>query len=264
MVVSPNALELKLEKAAADPASRPEFYKALLEADVFVIGFTDSTVPVEGHFTVPEGGAHCSIVNWTRNDGTPTIPFFTSFEALQRALTEETQYLAIPAKTFLEMTQGSFLVLNPMSPHGKEFFPDEVKALLETGMNHEPITRVVKKETEVLLGQPANYPVEMVSSLTRLLTKHSAVKAAYLCQMYNPEMGDKPVLVIGLEGEGNLIDAIKEAGSVATETAPHGQPVDFAVLRRGGNGISEYMFESVKPFYERTWANKLRSLFGFH
>lgn len=254
-----NDLEQKLKHAADDPASRPEFYKALMEANVFVIGHTDSEG--EGVSTIPTG-AKLSIVNWVKNDGTPVTPFFTSLEALQRALKEESKFVALPAKSFFEMTLGSFLVLNPSSPYGKEFFPNEIQALLETGMNHAPKTRVVQKETKVLLGQPTDYPSAMVSALTVLLAKHSAVKAAYLCLMHDPSSSEKPSLVVGFEGDKDLSEPMKEAGSVAADTAPRGELVDFTVLKRGEPGISDYMFSSVKPFYERTWRRKLRSLFS--
>jgi hypothetical protein len=253
-----NELERTLARAAGDPASRPEFYKALLEAEVFVIGFTDS--PEEGRSTIP-AGAKLSITNWEKNDGTPIIPFFTSIEALQRAIKEETRFIAMPAKSFFEITSGSFLVLNPASPHGKEFSPEEVKALLETGMNHAPKIRVVQEETRVLLGQPANHPSEMVSALAALLSRHPAVKAAYLCLMHDPASSEKPSLVVGFDGDRDLTEAMKEAGSVAADTAPKGELVDFIVLKKHECGISEYMFNSVKPFYERGLAGKLRSLF---
>ena len=259
MVESQKALELKLAQAADDPARRPEFYKALLEAEVLVIGYTDSLG--QGRSPVPEG-SKLSIVNWTKDDGTPTIPFFTSLEALQRSLKEEARIVTMPARSFFEMTLGSILVLHPMSSQGKELFPDEIKALLETGMNHEPVGRVVQKETRILLGEPAEYPAEMVFALTKLLAKHSAVKAAYLCLMRDPESGDKPALVVGLEGNGDLSQAMKEAGSVAADTVPRDELVDFTELKRGAQGISEYMFNSVKPFYVRTWGVKLRSIFG--
>ncbi|WP_256578594.1 enhanced serine sensitivity protein SseB C-terminal domain-containing protein [Pseudomonas sp. B28(2017)] len=254
-----NDLERKLMLAADNPANRPEFYKALMASDVYVIGFTDS----EGEEirTIPTG-AKLSIVNWEKNDGTPIIPFFTSLEALQRVLKEESKYVALPAKSFFEMTLGSFLMLNPASSYGKEFFPDEIHALLETGVNHAPQTRVVQKETKVLLGQPANYPSEMVSALTSLLAKHSAVKAAYLCLMHDPSTSEKPSLVVGFDGDKDLAEAMKEAGSVAADTAPKGEVVDFVVLKKGESGFSNYMLKSVKPFYERTWGAKLRSLFS--
>lgn len=253
-----NDLERKLMLAADDPTSRPEFYEALLGAEVFVIGFTDTEG--EGVATIP-AGAKVSIVNWEKNDGTPIVPFFTSLETLQKALKEEARYLALPARSFFEITLGSYLILNPASPYGKEFLPNEVKALLDTGMNHAPQTRVVQKETKVLLGQPANYPSEMVSALTTLLAKHSAVNAAYLCLMHDASTSEKPTLVVGFEGEGDLSKAMQAAGSVAADTVPKGEPVDFTVLKKGEAGLSDYMFKSVKPFYERSWGGKLRSFF---
>jgi len=246
---APNELERKLMHAAENPASRPDFYKALLAADIFVIGFTDAEG--EGATTL-KAGAEMSIVNWEKNDGTPIIPFFTSLEALQRVLKEESRFVALPARTFLEMTLGSSLVLNPSSPYGKEFVPSEIRALLETGMNHVGKSRVVQKEAKILLGQPARFPSAMVSALSALLAKHEAVSAAYLCLMHDPSSGDSPALVVGFKGDSDLTQAIKEAGSVAADTAPDGEIVDFVVVKSGEPGISEYMLKSVRPFYQRT------------
>ncbi len=102
----------------------------------------------------------------------------------------------------------------------------------------------------------------MVSALTTLLAKHSAVKAAYLCLMHDPSSDEKPSLVVGFDGDKDLSEAMKEAGSVAVDTAPKGELVDFVALKKGESGISDYMYKSVKPFYERTWGSKLVSLFS--
>jgi hypothetical protein len=154
------------------------------------------------------------------------------------------------------------LVLNPASSHGKEFLPNEIEALLATGMNQAPQTRVVQKPTQVLLGQPDEYPAEMVSALTALLAKHSSVKAAYLCLMHDPSFQDRPGLVVGFEGEAGLERAMQEAGSVAADTVPKGHTVDFVTVVRGDKGLSTYFIESVKPFYERKWGAKLKVLFN--
>jgi len=111
---------------------------------------------------------------------------------------------------------------------------------------------VVEKPTRVLLGRPAKYPAEMVSSLTALLAKHPNVKAAYLCLMQAQESGAVPTLVVGIEGEGDIKVAMREAGSVAADTAPPGEAVDLFEVRRGQAGISAYFVESVKPFYEQS------------
>src|SRR3546814_8019135 len=109
-------------------------------------------------------------------------------------------------------------------------------------MNQAPQTRVVQKATQVLLGQPANYPAEMVSALTILLAKHRGVKAAYLCLMHDESTQEKPSLVVGFEGEG-LERAMQEAGSVTADTAPKGQPVDFIKVVVGDKGLSSYRSE---------------------
>jgi hypothetical protein len=102
----------------------------------------------------------------------------------------------------------------------------------------------------------------MVSSLTTLLAKHPSVKAAYLCLMHDPSTQEKPVLVVGFEGDGGIERAMQEAGSVAVDTAPEGHPVDFVRVVRGDKGISAHFLTSVKPFYERSWGSKLKSFLG--
>jgi hypothetical protein len=44
---------------------------------------------------------------------------------------------------------------------------------------------------------------------------------------------------------------MQEAGSVAADTAPHGQPVYLIRVIPGDKGTGTPIIESVKPFYER-------------
>jgi hypothetical protein len=260
-VIEPaNDLEQKLMLAANDPASRPDFYKVLMDSQVFVIGFTDAGG--EGVTTLPTG-AKVSIESWEKNDGTKITPFFSSLDTLQRALKKESKYVSLPARSFFELTKGASLVLNPASPYGKEFYPNEVQALLDTGMNHVAQSRIVQKETKVLLGQPASYPTEMVSALASFLAKRSAIKAAYLCQMHDPSSSEGPSLVVGFEGGGGLARVMNEAGSIAADTVPKGRKVDFVVVKDGEAGLGSYMLKSVKPFYERPSRKGVWSLLGF-
>jgi len=256
---SQNSLEVALARAADEPASRPEFYKILLDSEIYVIGHTDA--PGDGRSTLP-AGAKLSIVSWENKDGIPITPFFTSLEALQRSLQEETRFVSMPARSFFEITRGATLVLNPASSYGKEFLPNEIEALLATGVNHVATERVVETATQVLLGQPAEYPSEMVSSLAALLARHPNITAAYLCLMHDPGSMPSPALVVGFEGNGDVKAVIREAGSVAADTAPRGEPVDFVEIKRGAGGISDYFVTSVQPFYERAWGAKLRSMFS--
>jgi hypothetical protein len=251
-----NKLERALARAATDPVSRPDFYRVLLESEIFVIGHSDA--PGEGRAEIP-AGAKLSIVTWEKNDGTPVTPFFSSLDALRRSLKEEVSFLAMPARNFFEIVKGKTLVLNPASSHGKEFFPHEVEALLSSGINHLAAQRTVQKETQVLLGQPANYPTTMVNALKAFLPRHANVHAAYLCLMQEPGPDSTPSFVVGFKGSGDIKLAMKEAGVVAADTAQPGTPVDFVEIIEGEPGISTYL-KSVEPFYQRSWSTKLRSL----
>lgn len=170
--------------------------------------------------------------------------------------------MMLPARSLFEMTKGSSLVLNPKSDYGKEFFPNEIEALLSEGVNRLPERRVVQKATKVMLGQPANYPSKMVESLTELFSKHDNVKAAYLALMHDPSQDEKPHLVIGLEANGEIDSVVRAAGVVAGDCAPNGEPADLMLVKRGESGLSEYFVRDVKPFYERRWGSKLKSFLG--
>ena len=208
----------------------------------------------EGPVTL-KANTQIEVVNWVRPDGSSVIPFFTSLRALQLAITSDENYLALPARTFFEITRGAELILNPRSEFGKEFTPAEVEALLTEGVNKVATPMVAEKATEVLLGQPANYPTAMVASLTTLLAKHSNVKAAYLAQMYIRSQDEKPHLIVGIETDGDFENVVREAGTVAADTAPEGEPVDLMRVVRGESGIGRYFLEEVKPFYERESSN---------
>lgn len=248
MQTEENALELALMLAASEPGHRPEFFRLLLESTVFVLG--SSGEMVEGP-VILKAAAEIQIQTWLKPDGSAIIPFFSSLRTLQLGIESDEQYVALPARTFFEMTRGTELVLNPRSEYGKEFTLAEVEALLSGGVNQLPTQRVVEKDTQILLGQPADYPTEMVASLTTLLARHSNVKAAYLALMHDASVDEKPHLIVGIEAEGNFENVIREAGTVAADTSPKGEPVDLIRVMRGDSGLAQYFIDEVKPFYER-------------
>lgn len=259
MAHQPNPLEQALLAAATNPASRPDFYHLLLASEVLVIGGT-----VEGGEgrRVLDTGAKVSIENWTRQDGSPVIPFFTSLDALQRAIEKPGSYLALPARALFEITRGAALVLNPNLDYGKEFSPDEVAALLTAGVTQTAEQRVVQQETKVLLGQPKNYPQQMVNALSAFLRQRSQVKAAYVLLMHDPSKDEKPHLVVGVHADGDIERLFPEIGTVAGDSAPAGETVDLFRVVPGDKGLSEYFVSSVRPFYQRTWSAQLKGLFG--
>jgi hypothetical protein len=244
-----NEVESALERAASDPASRPDFFRVLLESEVFIIGRSK------------DAGAKIDIVHWQKKDGTPVVPFFSSVDALRRSLKETADYVSLPARSFFELVKGKTLVLNPASSHSKEFFPNEIESLLATGVNNAPVQRTVGKGAQVLLGQPRDYPTFMVAALKKILVKHANVRAAYLCQMHEPT-AQAPSLVIGLLADGDVSRAITEAGAVAADTAPRGTAVDLVKVVRGEAGLSAYFLKNVEPFHRRTLGASIKRFFA--
>lgn len=256
-----NTLERILRLAADEPAHRPEFSTVLLKSTVYIlseIGFSSEEEKVINL----EAGSNISIQNWNREDGTQVIPFFTSLEVLKKSIELDQTYFALPAKSLFEMTLGATLFLNPRSDYGKEFIPDEVEQLLSIGLSQQPSQRIVEKQTKVLLGQPSNYPAKMVDSLIQLLSKHKNVNKGYLALMHDTSVDEKPHLIIGIEADGDPELVIREAGNVAGESTPDGEPVDLFRVSRSDEGISQYFINDTKPFYERSWGSKLRSFLG--
>lgn len=252
-----HTLEHMLQLAAAEPAHRPEFFRLLLDSNVYVLGSAGGG----GGTLNLEAGSAIPIQHWTKHDGTTAVPFFSSLETLQKSVDSVQRYLLLPVRSLFEITLGMNLVLNPKSPYGKEFAPEEIKHLLSIGLEQQAVPRVVEENTQVLLGQPANYPSRMVDSLSQLLVKHSNVKRAYLALMHDPSIDTGPHLIVGLEADGDPARAIREAGNVIADTAPDGEPVDICHVSRKEGGLSAYLMQQTKPFYERSWTVKLRSLF---
>ena len=248
-----NPLEAALKAAARDTARRPAFYELLLDSTVYVIGHT--ATPGTGQHTA-QAGEKLAIQHWQTKEGTPVIPFFTSLPALQRVLKEQMGYLALEGRELFALTRGASLVLNPMSEHGKEFYPDEVAALLDGGVAHLGRMLDVPESRAIELDQPPDVPHDLIKALARFLPRHPAVRRAFLCRMKDPAAGDPaagaaPSLLVGLEGDGDLADVIRKAGAVAADTAPAGMAVVFTAIHAGEKGPSEYMLAAVAPFYTR-------------
>ena len=256
-----NPLEELLRLAADEPAHRPAFCEALLEAEVFLLGASGQSND-EGQVML-QAGSQVHLQHWEKADGSAVIPFFTSLEVLQQSIDEEQTFLALPVRVLFEMTLGATLVLNPKSDYGKEFVPAEVEQLLNYGVSRMPEQRVVEEETQVLLGQPAEYPSKLVDSLTQLFARNSNVQRAYLALMHDPSVDEKAHLIIGVEADGDADKVINAAGNVAGDLAIEGEPVDLCRVTPGEEGLSQYFINETTPFYEKKWGTKLRSFMGF-
>lgn len=241
-----NAFEETLIKAATDPAERPQFYRELLEAEVLIVRGGPPTGET-GETTLTEG-MQLEIQQLDIN-GAPHIPFFSSLPRLESVLSFEAQYLGIKARDLFVMTRGEALVLNPGSDYGKQFSAEEIAALLDGSLFDSGEEQRVRKPTEVRIGAPAEYPTELVDSLTRFCAATHQIRRAYVAHYHNPEDGHPPHTLIAMEVTAGWDGIAADAGLVAQQcTVPH-PPVDF-VRFTGRGDLDSYFAENCEPFYQ--------------
>jgi SseB protein C-terminal domain/SseB protein N-terminal domain len=255
-----NDLETAMLQAADDPVARPDFYAALLQAKIYVIGDVSTDLP-DGEFRISEGDT-ISLANFEFEDGQPYIPFFTSLDALNEAVSGETPYLSIGTRELLDSTRGNFLVLNPGQDIAKEFTPEEITHLLDGTPVSGTGEYQLDRDVQVQIGQPAEEPVELIDALTRLFSRHGAVKRAFYAQML-VEAQEKPLsLVVALDADGSVDRLIGDMQMVIPDTAPDGLPVDVVLLGQADSLVDSYFQTTeIPPFYERSWGQRLRGFF---
>jgi len=241
-----NRLEIALQKAAKEPAWRKTFYELLLTEDLVVMT-SGTSVTDEG---VLKTGSEVAFV--TLPDG--RIPVFTSVERIfdKQVIKDEVHQMTLKGRDLFELAIGASFILNPYSDYGKDLLPGEIADLLNGTIFLPTNTITVQKDTHVLIGQPAEYPVEAIASLKVVFAKYANVSAAYLGWIDNPEIEEPAHYIFAVEGIGDFKDAVNEAGFVAHEHLG-GQIFDMMRIsaNKGADGIEGYFIDNVTPFYKR-------------
>ena len=182
-------------------------------------------------------------------NGNSWLPIFSSLQRLQQAIRSNASYLQLKGRDFFGITRGAHVILNPGFEFGKELLPEEITRMLDGSIFRPTQTYVAEKETKVLVGQPAKYPHKLVSALSEYFATNLSIKRAYLVQFYNPEAGEKPHLLIGIDANENREKILGDAGLIASEVMGKDEPVDF--MRASVTDPSQTLFANTKPFYQR-------------
>lgn len=242
-------LRESLKKAISDPSMRPHFYEQLIKSDVFVI--TDGReMPIERG--VLQAGAIMGIKTLKKSDDTPVISVYSNLEQLQKSIHEKVTYLQLPCKELFSIIKGSYVVLDPNTEYMKEFPPEEIEAIANDTIFVTGKQLVAKKKTQVMIGQPAVYPQEIVDGLTSYFKRDTRVKKAYLAQFYNPESDDHahPLIVIECAEEA-YSDISGKAGMVVNAIVAQGEYVDM--IRAGSSNIAVSVTKDFQPFFKKKW-----------
>jgi hypothetical protein len=254
-----NRLESLLALAADEPAHRPEFYRVLLESEVYVISNMEQEGDGRGWLTA---GDAVSILTICTDENNPIIPFFTSIEALTRFVDYQARWIGINARNLFVLTRGATLVLNPQSQFSQPFYPPMIEALLTTGIHHAPRQTTSHAHAGVHIQPPEPYPAKMVDSLIIFFAARPEVTAAWVARKQGP--GDRrPHLLVGIDASRDVEKIIREAGSVALDTVADEQPeVAFVDMNGIPAEISKAISHTGRAFYDKSWGARLMNQSG--
>jgi hypothetical protein len=163
-----NDIERMLMRAASEPAARPGFARALMDAEIYLafdLGGAPIARAADGSLNLPEG-ATLTLRSISRGDES-FIPFFTA--PVRAHAIFKSDHVVTPDTTrdlFAQYADVSF-VLNPGSEYGKEYTPSEVKRMLAGRFDEGPQSTVIDEPEQILLGHPKDVPHALIAALTK-------------------------------------------------------------------------------------------------
>lgn len=87
----------------------------------------------------------------------------------------------------------------------------------------------------------------MIDSLTTLFKTLKPVRRAFLCSV-KESTDEQPVLLIGIEADGDIEEIIQAAGSVATDTLPGDEPIDICQVKKDEKGSATLLPSTSRRF----------------
>lgn len=241
-----NELEKSLMKASSDLSARENFYMKLLWNELFVLT-NGNTISDKGVRTVEKGE---TVEFVTFPDG--EIPIFSSTNRIfdKGIIKSEVPFMAMKGQDLFGVAKGATFILNPYSKYGKELLPNEIAALLDGSIFNQKNEITIEEDTEVRIGQPANYPTELVNALIEVFKSKQQVNAAYLAIIKMDASEKLPHLMIGIDVDEDMQSVVNEAGPIA-EQILKGDIIDFIQIDKKAGGVSSYFLKETKPFYKR-------------
>jgi hypothetical protein len=230
-----NELEELLIRAGTDATVRPRFYRALLEADLFVLVVHDET----GIRILP-----------ARHGDKDIVPIFSSFARLEKFArevgVEEYKHEHGSGREMFEILKTATVMLNPTSDYGKEFNSQEIQETLDGTLLKRLKLISIDESQPALFSQPAISPKELIDDLKASFAFSNSVSKAYLAQIHQTGR-ESPQLVIGIEADEGYEPT--EPMEIVMESL--GDDGFATFLRLGNDPLSEHLREKTEPFYTR-------------
>jgi hypothetical protein len=176
-------------------------------------------------------------------------PLFTDWNEFRRF--DREQKFSGNIATFNDMkffiTQGDGIVINPYGAN--IILKKEMISAIESigkGLPQDTVLKeqVAEKDTKVMLGEPAEYPQEMIDEICKYLKTNKKVTAAYLRLMVKENVQSYLIVVDFTGDHDELFRGIANAGTPYSK----GKPLDFVPI---SSDFGKNAVENVEPFYKK-------------
>jgi hypothetical protein len=254
-----NRLEELFLAAANDASARPLFYREFLKFGLYFLGEAVGPSVNLGR------GYHESLGQELRfrgyNIGGKIVAaIFSSEERIRETLDDpkalkKANYLRMNARSLLEsLPPGTPVVLNPRSSFGKEFAPEEVKAILDGSIfGKRKEGTLIPPGEQYYLRKPPNLPEKLILALTAYFRRSDVIREAYVAEIYVPSSGDPPHLVLGVglvpNPDRRLEDIVAEIDIIAKSVMGPKEFLDVIEMRAGK--IEEFMRHETVALYTK-------------
>ncbi|WP_184313765.1 enhanced serine sensitivity protein SseB [Anaerosolibacter carboniphilus] len=106
---------------------------------------------------------------------------------------------------------------------------------------------VIKQDTKIMLGQPANYPHEMIKALSNFFQKNKEIKSAYMFLAHKEE-DQKPNLLFIVDFTGDKAVLFPRIAAIAQEFLGKDEYIDLVSLN---SSFGKDATKNATPFYKR-------------
>jgi hypothetical protein len=178
-----NDIERLLMRASAEPAERPAFARALMDAEIVLVLVPEGSDPIvpgpDGNAVIPEG-TKMVLPSAVRGEER-LIPFFTARSRAQAWYGND--HVAVPERTrdLFARYPGAPFVLNPGSDYGKDYTPGEVARLLAGDFDlSAPQAVTTQAPQQIMLAHPSEIPTALIEALAREFADVKSVRGAWL------------------------------------------------------------------------------------
>lgn len=199
---------------------------------------------------VIKAGSTISFKMLTNNSDESFFIAFTDWEELAKWSMEKEQtlisrYEDLKAMVLKDTEKVTGFVINPygqnivITPELMQYFSQRISGLVSE--------IVIEKETQVMLGQPANYPHEMVNALSDFFKNHKEVERAYLF-LAHKEGDEKPNLLFIIDSTIEKATLFPQVAAVAKDYLGKDEYIDMIPMN---TEFGKDATKNATPFYKK-------------